>query len=79
MNCFSCDYVVTSDTELLVDNETFEKYKKEKKSLDNKRILAAIFYTVIEIATTALFYADLVSDIMLCIDYKKKNIILGSC
>jgi hypothetical protein len=73
MNFCSSEYSVTSETELLVDNRTFEEYKKEKKSFDNYRILKAIFYSVIEITMASLFYADIVSDIMLCIKYKKEN------
>ena len=73
MNSCSFGYVPTSETELLVDKETFEQYKKEKKSYDNNRVLQAIYFFVIEIATTILFYADIMSDIMLCIKYKKEN------
>ena len=65
--------VLEESNELIVKNEKFIKYYKLKKCILIKRVAFAIFHTLFILGMTILYYADIWSDIKLCIDYFKSS------
>jgi hypothetical protein len=64
---------MNSTIELIVDDEKFNKFLKLKRWIMMKRISLAIIHSIYTILMTILYYADIGSDILLCITYFKSS------
>ena len=73
MHIFSRCYSEAPKNEYIVDNHTYKKYIRKKRWYLLKRVVKSLFFTMLTIFSTVLYYADIYTDVSLCYKYYEQK------